>query len=108
MVLNILEAKRNLNVTWDDPDTDAKINDVYDAAEAYLSDYAGHGIDYSTNIVAKQLLKDLARYIWNDCLDEFERRYQSHILALRNTFKVENYEDDTGKSEVREGEEDEI
>lgn len=105
MSIPVLEQKRNLNVTWDDPDTDAKIYDCYVSAVAHVNDYAGTEVDLDEDPMARQLVKDLQRYIWNDCLDEFEKRYSSHIIALRNKYKVLDY---VRESEVREGEEDQV
>ena len=56
-----------------------------------------------TDILAKQLLKDLARYIWNDCRDEFEPRFQHEIIKFRNDRMVRLY---VSEREVGEGEED--
>ena len=88
-----VEAKLNLNVTWSDEDTDAKIYYTYSSAKAQIDDYAGEGeVDYNTDILAKQLLKDLARYIWNDCRDEFEPRFQHEIIKFRNDRMVRLYD----------------
>ena len=83
------EKLRNLNITWDDEETNKKVSDVYTSAEALIDDYAGVTVDYSSDKLAAQLLKDCARYVWNDCLDEFESRYGSQLNALRNKYLVE-------------------
>lgn len=103
MLISLEEQKRNLNVTWDDQYTNDRIIDTYGAAMALIQDYAGPEVDLSSDEMAKQLLKDCQRYIWNDCLDEFERRFSSHINALRNRYKVLDYVQ--RKAEIREGEE---
>ena len=97
------EARLNLNVTWSDDDTDAKIYYTYTSAQSQINDYAGCEVDYKTDILAKQLLKDLARYIWNDCRDEFEARFQHEIIKFRNDRMVKLYVDER---QVGEGEED--
>ena len=103
MLISLEEQKRNLNVTWDDQYTNDRIIDTYGAAMALIQDYAGPEVDLKSDEMAKQLLKDCQRYIWNDCLDEFERRYSSHIIALRNRYKVLEYVQ--REAEIREGEE---
>ena len=85
------EKKRNLNITWDDEETDKKVSDVYKSAEAFINDYAGVTVDYSTDKIAAQLLKDCARYLWNEVFDEFESRYGSQLNALRNNYLVMDY-----------------
>ena len=94
-MISIEEKKRALNVTWDDPDTNAKIDEDFASAEILIKDYAGvELLDFDADGLARQLIKDCARYIWNDCLDEFERRYQTHLIALRNKYLVQEYDPD--------------
>lgn len=99
MPISLAEQKRTLNVTWDDPDTNAKIEEDFLAAQSLIKDYAGETLDPDEDIEARQLIKDAARYIWNDLLDEFERRYMTHLLALRNKYKVLNYDPDDPEEE---------
>lgn len=109
MIISLEEQKRNLNVTWDDPYTNDKIIDTYGSALALIRDYAGPEVELDiikSDEMAKQLLKELQRYLWNDCLDEFERRYSAHINALRNRYKVLDYVQ--RETEIREGEEDQV
>lgn len=93
MPITLDEKKRALNITWDDPDTNQKIDEDFLAAESLIKDYAGEVLDVDADLEARQLIKDAARYIWNDCLDEFERRYMTHLIAIRNKYKVLNYVD---------------
>lgn len=93
-MISLAEMKRALNVTWDDPDTNAKIEEDLLSAQSLIKDYAGENLDPDADIEAKQLIKDCTRYIWNDLLDEFERRYMTHLVALRNKYKVLNYNPD--------------
>lgn len=93
MPITLDEKKRALNITWDDPDTNQKIDEDFLAAESLIKDYAGEVLDVDVDIEARQLIKDAARYVWNDCLDEFERRYMTHLIAIRNKYKVLNYVD---------------
>lgn len=93
MPITLDEKKRALNITWDDPDTNSKIDEDFLAAESLIKDYAGEVLDVDVDLEARQLIKDAARYIWNDCLDEFERRYMTHLIAIRNKYKVLNYVD---------------
>jgi hypothetical protein len=95
------ECKRSLNITWDDPETDAQLKDDIAHAEFIINEYAGVQIDYSEDKSAAQLFKDCLRYIWNKCLDEFEGRYQPQIVALRTKYEVMAYVSDTETDEVR-------
>lgn len=94
-MITLEEKKRSLNITWDDPDTNAKIEEDFASAEILIKDYAGvELLDFDADGLARQLVKDCARYIWNDCLDEFERRYLTHLIALRNKYLVQGYDPD--------------
>lgn len=93
MAISLTEMKRALNITWDDPDTNAKIEEDLLTAQSMIKDYAGEDLDVDEDREARQLIKDCTRYIWNDILDEFERRYITHLIALRNKYKALNYED---------------
>lgn len=94
-MITLDEKKRALNVTWDDPDTNAKIDDCFTSAEFHIWDYAGvNDIDPDEDRMARQLIKDCARYIWNDVFDEFERRYQTHLIALRTKYQVLDFEEE--------------
>ena len=101
--MDINEMRENLNVTWSDPETDEKIERIYNRAEVTINDYAGCTVDYSSDLIAAQLLHDCARYIWNECLDEFERRYQPQIVALRNNALVAAYKKESEETAASEG-----
>lgn len=99
-MITLDEQKRSLNVTWDDPDTNAKIKDCFTSAELHIKDYAGvDDLDVDADGMARLLVKDCARYIWNDMFDEFERRYLTHLIALRTRYEVLDYDGDDDEDE---------
>lgn len=99
-MLDIEKVKLDLNITWDDTDTNKKVENYIAQAVAIINDYAGANVDFVSDVIAERLAMDCVRYIWNECLDEFEGRYRSQLVALRNTYKVMDY--------VREAEENEV
>lgn len=99
-MIDINKVKLDLNITWDDPHTDAKVSDAIATAEAIINDYAGATVNYTSDAIAERLARDCVRYIWNDCLDEFENRYRSQLISLRNTYKVIDYVSETEENEV--------
>ena len=98
-MIDINKVKLDLNITWDEPQTDAKVSDAISTAEAIINDYAGASVDYTSDAIAERLCRDCVRYIWNECLDEFEGRYRSQLIALRNTYKVIDYTSDDDDDE---------
>ena len=91
--MNIEEIKRELDITWDDPDTDKKVEDAMRSAEALINDFAGQSVDLTEDLVSAQLYKDAVRYYYNGVSDEFETRYSSDLIALRNKYRVKRYDE---------------
>lgn len=93
--MDITEAvKRYLDISWEDPDTDAKVEDTITSAKARINDHAGVEVDLTQDVLAFQLFKDCCRYIYNKVLDEFEKNYASELIALRNKYMVQAYEEE--------------
>ena len=88
-----LETVKNYcDITWNDSQTDAKVQGILDRAQNKLNEFAGAELDYTdeTTVIA-QLLLDCCWYILNRKLDEFEINYGPELIALRAERQAEAY-----------------
>ena len=86
-------AKRKLNITWDDDDTDARLSEIIEDGIVELADKIGisDGFDFSQPGQERKLLLAYCLYGWNNALDDFERNYASDILQARERWEVSRY-----------------
>lgn len=89
------EVKSYLNITWSDPDTDAKVRIWIQSGIAYLNEKRGGWTDYTVPSTSKTLLLEYARYMRDSALDVFENNYRSMILSMKNGRAVEAYVEKT-------------
>lgn len=79
-----------MDITWEDPHTDAKLDGILSRAQTKLCAYAGNdGIDFSEGSEERQLLFDMCSYVWNNAGEDFEANYLPDLLMLRARYKVE-------------------
>lgn len=81
------DLKLTLDVTWEDEDTDLKLTRILDRAKASLDEYAGEEINYDSDKVARQLVLDMSRYIWNNVAEEFKTNFGADLLQLRSRYQ---------------------
>lgn len=84
-------VKSTCNITWDDEDINEKINSIIDDAEITLNHKLGADIDYSLKGMERRLFLNYCLYAWNDCLDEFDKRYMNEIYQIRAKYEVKQY-----------------
>lgn len=86
-------AKRKLNITWEDDDTDARLSEIIEDGIVELADKIGisDGFDFSQPGQERKLLLAYCLYGWNNALDDFERNYASDILQARERWEVDRY-----------------
>lgn len=86
-------AKRKLNITWDDDDTDARLSEIIEDGIVELADKIGisDGFDFSQPGQERKLLLAYCLYGWNNALDDFESNYASDILQARERWEVDRY-----------------
>lgn len=78
----MLEAVKNyLKITWDDED--ANLQEIIDQGEAYLNELSGAELDYTQKGLARSLLFDYCRYVYNNASEYFEENFQREILRLQ-------------------------
>lgn len=76
------ELKDYLNVTWEDPDTNKKIEGIINRGKDYLNEYSSGEIDFEKDGKAKQLLLDYGRYVYNHSFELFEINFSRELLSL--------------------------
>lgn len=85
------QVKRKLNITWSDPDTDARVADIIHSAAAHLRYQLGiddEGFDFSTAGIENILFLAYCFYEWNHALDDFEANYRGMIMSARAKYEV--------------------
>lgn len=78
------EIKNYLDITWEDPGTDQKLDGLIKAGINYLEGKAGEPLNFEAQPDALMLLKDYVRYARDGAMDVFENNYRSLILALQH------------------------
>ena len=85
------KVKRKLDITWDDADTDARVQDIMDTAEVVLRERLGitsDTFDFSVPGKENQLFVNYCLYEWNHAIDEFYKNYSSIITSTRIKHEV--------------------
>ncbi len=93
------QLKSYLSVTYEDEDTDNKLEGILKRAADSLSKYAGCELTFSTEeeTAEKQLLFDCCRYIFSDSYDAFKVNFSAELISLRAKYALET---EDGKSEI--------
>lgn len=89
------EVKRKLNITWDDDETSAKIEEIIESAIPDLIHRLGITdpyFDFSAHGPEKSLLKNYCLYEWNHSLNEFFDNYADSIAQIRAKNEVKSFE----------------
>ncbi len=90
-------AKRKLNITWDDADTDARLEEIIADGQVELTDKIGirtkDGCEFDFTLPGQErkLLLAYCLYGWNNALDDFDENYASDILQARERWEVTAY-----------------
>ena len=87
------ELKNYLDITWDNEDTDSKLNGILQRATSVINGYAGCEISFSEQSDGKQLLFDCCRYIYNNAFEDFKVNFQQELIMLRASQAVKNIEE---------------
>lgn len=101
------EAKERCNITWTNTATDSRIKNLVDEATAEMNNLLGSSntntIDYSKDLVARDLLLNLILYKWNEQADKFRDAYQQQIIECRRTYDVAFYSASLTSSDTSSG-----
>lgn len=77
----LIELKERLKITWDDDDQD--LTRIIERTKAYLSDIAGGPLDFTSDLMAQELLFERSRYVFNNAADDFLTNYSDDIMRMR-------------------------
>lgn len=96
MTPELLQAVRNyLDITWEDSETDTKLEGIMQRGIKYIDNVAGAELDYSIEDKPRELLFDYCRYVRSNALNEFAVNYQHELLSLQISKEVEAYAETT-------------
>ena len=88
------QVKRKLNITWEDENTNARVDDIVGSVSPYLIHKLGLPamFDFSTPGTERDLFLSCCLYEWNHIpRDEWEENYKHTIADVRVRHEVENY-----------------
>lgn len=86
------ELKEHLNITWDEEETNRKLERIIKDAILTLDWKLGAKIDYSEG-QEHNLFLNYCMYAYNNCTNEFDSNYFNEIMQLRQKYEVINYEE---------------
>lgn len=86
------ELKEHLNITWDEEETNRKLERIINDAILTLNWKLGANIDYSEG-QEHNLFLNYCMYAYNNCTNEFDSNYFNEIMQLRQKYEVINYEE---------------
>jgi hypothetical protein len=86
---SLLTAVKNyLDITWDDPDGDAKLSGIIARGTAYLNGAAGAALDFEAEDLPRALLFDYCRYVRSNALEEFQVNFGRELIGLQISVDV--------------------
>lgn len=89
------QVKRKLNITWDDEDTNALVEDIIASATPILIHKLGIAdpdFDFSEAGAENNLFKSYCLYEFNHVANEFDDNYHNEIAQVRAIHEVEQYD----------------
>ena len=87
------DLKDKFNITWDEEDTERKLNMIIEDAKLTLNYKLGYSIDYSKEGIEHSLFLNYCMYAYNNCINEFDDNYFNEIMQIRQMYEVINYEE---------------
>ena len=88
------QVKRKLNITWEDAETTARIEEIIESAIPDLIHRLGitdPDFDFSVAGEENTLFKSYCLYEWNHALSDFALNYAEMIAQVRTKHEVKNY-----------------
>lgn len=90
------QVKRKLNITWNDPDTEARVKDIVQSAIPILKHKLGitdPNFDFGEPGMDNTLFLAYCLYEWNHSVNEFDDNYANDIAQARAIHEVNSYEE---------------
>ena len=88
------QVRRKLNVTWDDEETTARIDEIMESAVPDLKHRLGivdSNFDFSVPGDENTLYKNYCLYEWNHVLPDFDANYANDIAQVRAKWEVKYF-----------------
>lgn len=85
------EVKKYLQITWNDPDTDARLTGIIDRGMSFFENLVGEPIDFEKDQKAKSLFFDYCRYANSSALELFQKNFGAELLNLQIEYQVKRY-----------------
>ena len=98
----LAQVKRKLNITWSDPDTNARLEEIIDSTILDLKHKLGivdENFDFSVAGAENTLFMAYCLYEWNHVLNEFDENYARMIAQVRAKHEVQQYLEETADEE---------
>lgn len=89
-----LQVKRALNITWEDSETDARVEEIIMSAIPTLKHKLGitdSSFDFGKPCAENTLFKAYCLYVWNHSDNEFDDNYANEIAQIRAKNSVAYY-----------------
>ena len=88
------QVKRKLNITWDDEDTNERVEDIIQSAIPTMIHKLGIAdpdFSFAEPGTENMLFLAYCLYEWNHSLNEFDDNYSNLIAQTRAKYEVANY-----------------
>lgn len=88
------QVKRKCNITWEDDDTDARLDDIIKSAIPTMLHKLGisdPSFDFSQSGEDNDLFLSFCFYEWNHAANDFDLNYERMIAETRAKHEVEAY-----------------
>lgn len=83
------DIKIYLGITWEDENTNKKLDGIIKRGISYLTDIAGvEVVDFNTEGLSQSLLFDYCRYENSHALEMFEENFRGKLLRLHNKYQA--------------------
>ena len=89
----IEKLKTYLQITWDDPQIDARLNVLLEESETAIDGLIGRNLNYNKDLQARELLFSRVRYAYNNAIEIFAENFAAEILRLQLTEGVKKDEE---------------
>lgn len=92
------EVKNYLDITWDDIQTEQKLEGIIARGKRYINRIAGSEQDYDIDDKPKELLLDYCRYARSNALEMFQKNFLHELNGFQIDKEAELFEttdDDT-------------
>ena len=84
--------KNELFITWEDQETETRLQRIINNAIPTMDYKLGAQINYDVDGPEQNLFLIYCTYVYNNCVKDFDINYQGEIYQLRMLYEVQNNE----------------